>query len=109
MSREQIVLTREELDLQQEYAQRVRQIYRDRLPRQPLACVTTFGCQQNEADSELIRGMLIDMGFGLTDDEREVLSLSRRGKSVVAIGMELGMSTRTVSRRRADIMRKINI
>ena len=70
MSREQIVLTREELDLQQEYAQRVRQIYRDRLPRQPLACVTTFGCQQNEADSELIRGMLIDMGFGLTDDER---------------------------------------
>lgn len=47
--------------------------------------------------------------YGLTDDEREVLSLSRRGKSVVAIGMELGMSTRTVSRRRADIMRKINI
>lgn len=47
--------------------------------------------------------------YGLTDDEREVLSLSRRGKSVVAIGMELGMSTRTVSRRRSDIMRKINI
>lgn len=47
--------------------------------------------------------------YGLTDDERDVLSLSRRGKSVVAIGMELGMSTRTVSRRRADIMRKINI
>ena len=47
--------------------------------------------------------------YGLTDDEREVLSLSRRGKSVVAIGMELGMSTRTVSRRRADIMRKINL
>ena len=47
--------------------------------------------------------------YGLTDDEREVLSLSRRGKSVVAIGMELGMSTRTVSRRRADIIRKINI
>ena len=47
--------------------------------------------------------------YGLTDDEREVLSLSRRGKSVVAIGMALGMSNRTVSRRRADIMRKINI
>ena len=47
--------------------------------------------------------------YGLTDDEREVLILSRRGKSVVAIGMDLGMSTRTVSRRRADIMRKINI
>ena len=42
-----------------------------------------------------------EAAYGLTDDEREVLSLSRRGKSVVAIGMELGMSTRTVSRRRA--------
>ena len=50
-----------------------------------------------------------EAAYGLTDDEREVLSLSRRGKSVVSIGMELGMSTRTVSRRRADIMRKINI
>ena len=69
MSREQIVLTPEELNIQQDYAQRVRQSYRDRLPRQPMACVTTFGCQQNEADSELIRGMLIDMGFGLTDEE----------------------------------------
>ena len=50
-----------------------------------------------------------EAAYGLTDDERDVLSLSRRGKSVVAIGMELGMSTRTVSRRRADIVRKINI
>ncbi|MBQ5913730.1 MAG: hypothetical protein IIW90_01445, partial [Alistipes sp.] len=40
-----------------------------RLPRQPLGCVVTFGCQQNEADSELIRGMMIDMGFALTEDE----------------------------------------
>ena len=71
MSREQIVLTPEELNIQQDYAQRVRQSYRDRLPRQPMACVTTFGCQQNEADSELIRGMLIDMGFGLTDVEEK--------------------------------------
>ncbi len=50
-----------------------------------------------------------EAAYGLTDDERDVLSLSRRGKSVIAIGMELGMSTRTVSRRRADIMRKINL
>ena len=69
MSRENIVLTQEELNIQQDYAQRVCQSYRDRLPRQPMGCVVTFGCQQNEADSELIRGMLIDMGFGLTDDE----------------------------------------
>ena len=69
MSREQIVLTQEERNIQLDYAQRVRQSYHDRLSRQPMGCVVTFGCQQNEADSELIRGMLIDMGFGLTDDE----------------------------------------
>ena len=69
MSREQIVLTQEERNIQLDYAQRVRQSYHDRLGRQPMGCVVTFGCQQNEADSELIRGMLIDMGFGLTDDE----------------------------------------
>ena len=69
MSRENIVLTREERELQLEYAQRAGQSLRDRLGRQPMGCVVTFGCQQNEADSELIRGMFIDMGFGLTDDE----------------------------------------
>ena len=69
MSRENIVLTREERELQLEYAQRAGQSLRDRLGRQPMGCVVTFGCQQNEADSELIRGMLIDMGFGLTDEE----------------------------------------
>ena len=69
MSREKIVLTQEERNIQLDYAQRVRQSYRDRLPRQPLGCVVTFGCQQNEADSELIRGMMIDMGFALTEDE----------------------------------------
>ena len=32
------------------------------------AHVITFGCQQNEADSEKVRGMLTDMGYLLTDD-----------------------------------------
>lgn len=49
-----------------------------------------------------------EAAYGLTDDEREVLSLSRRGKSVVAIGMELGMSERTVKRRRSSLAAKIN-
>ena len=33
-----------------------------------LASVVTFGCQQNEADSERIRGILCDLGFELSDD-----------------------------------------
>lgn len=37
----------------------------------PLAFVDTYGCQQNEADSERIRGMLDKMGYGFTRSEKE--------------------------------------
>ena len=36
-----------------------------------LAMVDTYGCQQNEADSEKIRGYLAEMGYGFTQDEFE--------------------------------------
>ena len=32
------------------------------------ACVVTFGCQQNEADSEKLRGMADAMGYTVTED-----------------------------------------
>jgi len=35
----------------------------------PLAYIDTYGCQQNESDSEKIRGMLSEMGYGFTSDE----------------------------------------
>ena len=38
---------------------------------QPLAFVDTYGCQQNEADSERIRGYLKRMGYGFTTDEEQ--------------------------------------
>ena len=31
----------------------------------------TYGCQQNVADGEKIKGMLAEMGFAFTDDENE--------------------------------------
>ena len=34
----------------------------------PLACLKIYGCQQNEADGDRLRGMLAAMGYGLTDD-----------------------------------------
>ena len=34
----------------------------------PLAHVVTYGCQQNEADSEQLRGYLARMGYGFTDE-----------------------------------------
>ena len=40
-------------------------------PSPRLAHVMTFGCQQNESDSERIRGMLAEMGYCMTDGQAE--------------------------------------
>ena len=71
MDRTTRTLPVEELARQHGFCDRVKLRWADRLNRQPRACVMTYGCQQNEADSELIRGMLIDMGCTLTEDENE--------------------------------------
>ena len=39
----------------------------DRRPGEKRAYVDTYGCQQNEADSERLRGYLARMGFGFSD------------------------------------------
>ncbi len=39
--------------------------------KQLLAMVDTYGCQQNEADSERLRGYLQKMGYGFTQDETQ--------------------------------------
>ncbi len=41
------------------------------LPLGLRAYVMTFGCQQNEADSEKIRGIVLDMGYTLSDNYEE--------------------------------------
>ena len=62
-------ITEAELALQQAYGARVRALYEARGEAvAPLACVRTFGCQQNVSDSEHIKGMLAQMGFGFTED-----------------------------------------
>ncbi len=69
-------VTAAELEAQQPYQERVRAHYAAKYAdRLPLACVRTFGCQQNVADSERIKGMLAEMGFGFTDlpDEADVI------------------------------------
>lgn len=39
--------------------------------RVPKACVRTYGCQQNVADSERIKGMLAQMGYEFTENTEE--------------------------------------
>jgi len=51
-----------------DYAGAVRSLLEQR-PGEHKAFVHTYGCQQNEADSEKLRGYLRAMGFGFTQDE----------------------------------------
>lgn len=55
-----------ELERQAELVNKVRAIVADKGLR---AFVITLGCQQNEADSERIRGILSSLGYIMTDDE----------------------------------------
>ena len=65
-------ISADELALQRPFTQKVHQHYIEAKPDSPpLACIRTYGCQQNVADSERIKGMLAEMGFGFTDDVEE--------------------------------------
>ena len=50
-----------DIDRQREFCDKIQEAWAAR-PSQPLAYVDTYGCQQNEADSERIRGYLTAMG-----------------------------------------------
>lgn len=59
-------VTEQEMQQQQDYISQVREMIHDRelvLGRPLRAHIDTFGCQQNENDSERIMGMLLQMGF----------------------------------------------
>ena len=60
-----------ELEVQFGYAERVRQIVKERYSKQPLAFVHTYGCQQNVSDSERLKGLMGLMGYGFTEDLNE--------------------------------------
>ena len=53
------------------YSNRVREKLNDYYGYIPKALVITFGCQQNVSDSEKLKGMLIEMGYTLTDNEKQ--------------------------------------
>ena len=62
----------EELDAQRQFCEKVRGFYQEQKAHaSPIACVRTFGCQQNVSDSEHIKGMLAEMGFGFTEEPEE--------------------------------------
>ena len=66
MSTKTTVISQEALDQQLSFCHKIHAYWQER-SRTPLAYVETYGCQQNEADSERIRGMLVESGYAITD------------------------------------------
>lgn len=65
-------LAQEELSRQQLYMADVAEIMKVRARGpEPLAYVRTYGCQQNVADGEKIKGLLAQMGFSFTQSPEE--------------------------------------
>lgn len=63
-----------EIDLQKDYIKKLKEYtekFRERYNRAPLANTETYGCQQNENDTERIRGVLSEAGYEFTDIAEE--------------------------------------
>ncbi len=59
----------EKIEEQREICRRVRRLFPEGEVHRAL--VDTYGCQQNESDSEILRGWLRDMGYAMTEREEE--------------------------------------
>ena len=70
-------ITQAEIDRQMTYCTQILTL-NNQIETQPLAFVETFGCQQNESDSERLRGYLRLMGYGFTDsaDDAQIVILN---------------------------------
>ena len=68
------LVTEEQMREQRDYIMRLKednQRFAAEYGRERLAHTETYGCQQNENDTERINGMLRDAGFGFTDDSKK--------------------------------------
>ena len=60
------VISQEQLQQQMSFCHKIHTHWHEQNTT-PLAYVETYGCQQNEADSERIRGLLSESGYAMTD------------------------------------------
>ena len=66
MKNKTTVISQDKLDQQILFCSKIKDIWKSR-GITPVAYVETYGCQQNEADSEKIRGILCESGYAITD------------------------------------------
>ena len=62
MERKDVLIPEAELARQREFEKKIREMFAAR-EAHPVACVDTFGCQQNVADGQKLMGMLEKCGF----------------------------------------------
>ncbi len=60
----------EEMARQKEYSEKAALMIKNKYA-EPKAHIRTYGCQQNVSDSERIRGLLSEMGYGVTETAEE--------------------------------------
>ena len=60
-------VTETEIQKQKEISAKIKELNKG---KKLTACVVTLGCVQNENDSERIRGMLTDMGYGMCNNSK---------------------------------------
>jgi len=70
LERKDVLIPEAELARQREFEVKIREMFAAR-EAHPVACVDTFGCQQNVADGQKLMGMLLECGFTLTDKPEE--------------------------------------
>ena len=67
MEKKTTTISQQQVSDQLAFCHKIQAYWHDR-DRVPNAYVETYGCQQNEADSERIRGLLIESGYAITDN-----------------------------------------
>ena len=69
MQKNKFFVPETELQEQNEYKKKVKNIVKSRFQGEtPKAFVHTYGCQGNVADSEHIKGQLVEMGYSMTEE-----------------------------------------
>ena len=70
MERQTTIIPQADVERQLDFCEKIAEVTAT-WGEKPLAHIMTYGCQQNEADSERLRGYLERMGYGFTDNAED--------------------------------------
>ena len=70
LERNEVLLSAADIARQEEFEAKIAEMFASR-EAHPIACIDTFGCQQNVADGQKLMGMLAKCGFTFTENAKE--------------------------------------